>query len=384
MKHTANIYPVPLYKFGGTHKAMGRAQGEALAGLIRGARAFLLASEEIELARPRFLPGKWFLAAAQWGMWMKYTAHIQRYYPRQFERLMGIARGARVSPEFVMLLQAMEVEMNKVDYFMPGACSAVGVRGTRAAGGEPLVIKNFDYPDNFREMYVVREDAPVARNRVLCSTAAPLTGNHDGINEHGLVICYNYGYGQDEPRVHAPITLLVQEALETCRTTAEAASLITRSKRCGGALLLICDAGGDLCTLEMSNTLTRHRAPQHSVVINTNHYLDDIMAKIDVPRDAVYTSKVVRPLRGVRCRESSEIRYARILELLAQNETLDDQALINIFSDHGEQGVPSDNTICRHSNYFNTTATMVFYPTRRVMKIAHGNPCCSEYVEFEL
>jgi len=363
---------------------MGKQQGAALSGHIRRGRAFLLESEEFDLARPGYLPRKMFFTMAQWGMWMKYSAHMRRYCSRQFDRALGIARGAGVAPEYIILMHAMEVEMNRVDYFMPGACSAIGVRGTRAAGGEPVIVKNFDYPDKFRDMYIARLDEPADRFKVLCSTAAPLAGNHDGINEHGLTICYNYGYGQDEPRRNVPITFLVQEALETCRTTQEAVAMISHGRRSGGALLMICDAAGDLRTLEVSNTMARERMPQHSVLINTNHYLDEVMARIDVPRDAVYTDRVARPLRGVRCRESSEARYARALELLAGRDTIDDRALMAMAADHGADGAPSDNTICRHSDYFCTTCSLVFYPARRAMKITHGNPCCSDYVEFTL
>lgn len=384
MAQAEHTQPVPFHTFSGSHRDMGKQQGEALSGMIARGRKMLIESEEFNMARPAYLPRKMFLTLAQFGMWMKYSAHIQRYCPRQFERLLGIARGARVPPEYTLLLHAMEVEMNKVDYLMPGACTALGVRGTRALGGEPVIVKNFDYPEKFRELYIARLDAPAGRHRVLCSTAAPLAGNHDGVNEHGLVICYNYGYGQDEPRRNVPITLWVQEALETCRTTAEAVDLIKRGRRCGGALLMICDASGDLRTLEVSNTMAHERMPQHSVLINTNHYLDEMMARIDVPRDAVYTDRCVPPLRGVRCRESSEARYARALELLAAHDRIGDAELIAMASDHGAHGAPSDNTICRHSDYFSTTCSLVFYPARRAMKITHGNPCRSEFMEFSL
>lgn len=375
---------IPLHTFRGAPRDMGRQQGEALSGLIARGRQLLLESEEFNMARPSYMPRRMFLTLAQFGMWMKYSAHIHRYCPRQFDRVLGIARGAHVPPEYVVLLHAMEVEMNKVDYLMPGACTALGVRGTRARGEEPVIVKNFDYPEKFQELYIARLDEPAGRHRVLCSTAAPLAGNHDGINEHGLTICYNYGYGQDEPRRNVPITFLVQEALETCRTTAEAVDMIKRGRRCGGALLMICDASGDMRTLEVSNTMAHERMPQHSVLINTNHYLDELMARIDVPRDAVYTDRTVRPLRGVRCRESSEARYARALELLAGHEQIGDAELLAMASDHGPDGMPSDNTICRHSDYFSTTCSLVFYPARRVMKITHGNPCNSRFDEFSL
>lgn len=375
---------VTLHAYQGTHTEMGRRQGEEFAALIHGARDMLLNSDEFKLLKPRFIPSNLFLSIAQLGMWMKYTAHIKQFYPRQFERLMGIARGAGARPEFVMLLQSFEVELNKVTYKTGGACSAVGVRGTRAKDGEPIIIKNFDYPEKFQSLYITRLDAPAGRHRTLNVTAAPLPGNHDGINEHGLCISYNYGYGQDKPLVNVPITIAVQEALETCRTTKEAVDFLSRCKRCGGALLMICDPGGDLRAIEMSNTRAAERLPQHSVLINTNHYLTDELAAIDVPADAVYCGNVVAELRGQNCRESSEQRYTRALELLAEHDTLDDDALLSIFKDHGPDNTPGNNTICRHSDYFMTTCSVIFYPARRKLKVAYGQPCSAAFEEFSL
>lgn len=379
-----NTPSVVLYKCQGTHSELGQSQGEQAAHLIRDARELLLNSDEFKLLKPSFIPSNLFLTIAQFGMWIKYSKHIKQFYPRQFERLMGIARGAGVRHDFVMLLQSFEVELNKVTYETGGACSAVGVRGTRAKDGEPIIIKNFDYPEKFQPMYITRLDAPSGRFRVLNVTAAPLPGNHDGINEHGLCISYNYGYGQDKPLVNVPITIAVQEALETCRTTAEAVDFLLRCKRCGGALLMICDPGGDLRTLELSNTRAAERLPQHSVLINTNHYLTGDLAAIDVPADAVYCGNVVAELLGQNCRESSEVRYTRALELLAEHDTIDDNALLSIFKDHGPDNTPGNNTICRHSDYFETTCSVIFYPARRKLKVAYGQPCTAEFAEFSI
>ena len=361
---------------------MGRRQGAMFSEWLHKAREILKESEEFELMRPKLLPRKLFMLIAEMGMWIKYTAHIKQFYPKQFERLIGIARGAGVRPEFVMLMQSFEAELNKSHFRVPGACSAVGVRGTRAKDEEPMIIKNFDYPDNFREMYMTKRDNPEGRNRVLSVSVMPLPGNHDGINEHGLCIAYNYGYGQDKPRINVPLTIVVQEALETCRTTQEAVDFISRSKRCGGALLMICDAQGDLRTLEVSNTKAEERRPQHSVLINTNHYLTEPLAAIDIPVDAVYDKGSPAKLVGRRCRESTEARYARALELLAAHDVIDEDVLLKIFSDHGPDEIPCDNTICRHNDYFITTCSIMFFPVRRKLRVAYGNPCDTPYREF--
>ncbi|MFH1537832.1 MAG: C45 family peptidase [bacterium] len=374
---------VKLFRFSGTHEEMGHQQGRETARVIKRARDLMAGSEELTLIKPSFIPFGLFVLLGEAKTSLQFGRHIKKYYPQQFKRMAGIARGAGVRPGFIALLQSLEVELNKVDFHM-SACSATGVCGKRSAGGEPVIIKNFDYPGHFTEQYVTRLDSPRGRYRVLSVSAAPLAGNHDGINEHGLAIAYNYGYGRDRPMHNVPITIVVQEALETCRTTGEAVEFISRSRRRGGALLMVCDAGGDLRTMEVSNRQVGERMPDNGLLINTNHYLTKEMAAIDIPKGAVFTNRNVKALRGIEVRLSSEARYDRAAELLEKHDAIGDETLMEAFRDHGPGGSPSDNTLCRHSDYFNTTCSVVFYPARRSMKVMYGNPCRTEYQEFSI
>ncbi|RLG49531.1 MAG: hypothetical protein DRN96_09435 [Thermoproteota archaeon] len=72
-------------------------------------------------------------------------------------------------------------------------------------------------------------------------TVIPLAGAVDGMNEDGLVVTYNYGYGQDKPRYMAPVTSLVQTVLFKASTVDEALKIIRDSKRGGSAILMVAD-----------------------------------------------------------------------------------------------------------------------------------------------
>jgi len=374
---------VELFSFEGTHRKLGRTQGEKLRELIARSKDTLKESVEFELLKPEWMPADIFIKMGEILSMVKYAPHMRNNYPEQYRRLLGIARGARVPAGFVMLLSSFEIELNKVD-FQLGGCSGAGISGARSASGEPVIIKNFDYPEHFIDFHVTRLDAPKGRAKVLNVSSAPLAGSHEGVNEFGLSIAYNYGYGQDSSPHKVAITTVVQEALETCKYTGEAVDLIANSKRCGGAILMICDAGADLRVLELSNANSAVRFPEDGLLLMTNHYLDEKMAAIDVPPDAYYTQKTVPLLRGCRCRESSESRYARLEELLGGKDTISERDLVAAFSDHGPGGNPSDNTVCRHSDYFTTTCSVMIYPARCAMKVMYGNPCSLEYDEFSI
>lgn len=372
---------VDLYKFEGPHRRLGRLQGEALGDVIRDAAKVLAASEELEVIKPSFIPAELYIKAGELLSWFQYSSPVKKHFPEQYRRIMGLARGAGVSPGYILLLASFEVELNKTD-FQLGGCSAAGVCGTRSATGNPLIIKNFDYPAHFSQFHVTRLDAPEGRYKVLNVGAAPIPGCHEGVNEHGLCIAYNYGYGQDKQVHKIPITILCQEALETCRTTKEAVEQISSGKRSGGAILTICDDSGDLRVLELSNGMHAERLPENGVVVVANHYLDKNMAKIDVPENAHYSDTTIKAIRGCRCRESSEERHTRVDHLLGGHATIDEKTLISIFSDHGADNKPSDITICRHSDYYATTCSVILNPVKRTMKVVYDNPCSSKYKEF--
>jgi hypothetical protein len=50
--------------------------------------------------------------------------------------------------------------------------------------------------------------------------------------------------------------------------------------------------------------------------------------------------------------------------------------------DHGLDGEPSDNTICKHGEVSSSIRSMIFYPRKKKMKLLYGYPCQNEYEEF--
>jgi isopenicillin-N N-acyltransferase like protein len=372
---------IRLYRFEGTHEEIGRLQGSECRDILRGTHRMMASFEEIEILKPAWLPVSIFLWLGKQKAWMEYADAIERNAPRQFERMRGIASGSGEDLKYIALLHSMEVEMAKSSFTLQ-ACSAAAVTAERSATGEPVIIKNFDYPRAFMPIDITRLDAPKNGYRVLGVTSAPLAGTHDSMNEHGLSIAYNYGYGQDERKGRVPLTIALQETLERCKTTAEAVEFMRGFKYGGSALWIVCDAQGDLRALEITNSMIEERRPVNGVLFHTNHYLTPRAASVDVPPNAYYSDRTVKALRGHRCRESSEARFDRCRALFDNVGKATRQDLISIFSDHGADGVKSDNTICRHSDYFCTTMSVLMYPARKKIEVLYGNPCEFEFQEM--
>lgn len=309
---------------------------------------------------------------------------VQAHYPDQYERMRGIAAGAEVALHRLFLAPAIEIVLNRTIYAMPpaGACSAVAITGDRSATGEPVIAKNFDYPRAGLETYLARHSRPRGGARSLDVTHSPLAGSHEGINEHGLAVTYNYGSFRGRPAARVSITTLVQELLERCATVDEAVALLRVRPRSGGALLMLADASGELASVELApDTIAVRRA---SALIHTNHALTRDMAARDVPPQAVFP-RWWRPreIAGTRVRASSERRLERAEKMVEEAGSLGERDLLAMMSDHAGGG-GDDFSICRHGPYYATTCSVLLFPARRTMKLVFGAPCAEPYTELSL
>ncbi len=372
---------VRLFDLQGDHYELGYQQGLQMGEAIRHLISRLAEVEALQVEKPPLLPVKAYLSLAAKRAVGEIYNDLSEYYPNQKERMEGIARGADVDISYLFLALAAESALARINYRL-GACTAAGVDAERSALGEPMLIKNFDYPEFFQPYYATRLCSSPSVASTLCVIAAPMAGCHDGMNEHGLCISYNYGHGTDMPKVNVPISILVQEALENCATTREAVDFLGEGKRSGGAILLVADASGDMATVELSSNFSGVREAVDGLLINANHYLCRDMTSYDIPRNAYYTSKNVRAMRGVRVHESSELRQERAEMLLGALETVSMRELLDVFCDHGESGRGDDNTICRHGPYFTTTCSLIMLPAKRRMLVTYGHPCESVFTDF--
>lgn len=371
----------------GSPYEMGRAQGNALRAKIHAAHAALRELEAFRQQQPWWLPYPLYHRLARGRAGRLLAEPLTRCYPEFSQRLMGLAEGAGVQPSVPYLFNALEPLLSYIggSTACPGACSAVAVRGGRSAHGEPIMGRNFDYLPLVQPYYAMRECRPTDGYRSVEFTVAPLVGAVDGMNEHGLCITYDYAFTTDaDPASPIPISVLIGETLQRCRTVAEAAAWIARRPRWGGGLLMLVDADGDLASLELSATRSflRRPAPGEDFLLHTNGFSSPQMREVQIPDDAVYSPTAPRPLRGQRVHESSESRNRRYQELLTGAPIFDETLLSALMADHGAGGAASANTPCVHSSYWHTTACLQFFPKARRMRVAFDSACQARYHEI--
>ncbi len=372
---------VILFEFGGDHYEMGFNQGMQFRDAMTGFFGTLERSEAFAISRPPMFPTRAYFGYRARRAISELLPDIQTHYPNQKRKIDGMAKGSGLAEPLFYLAAAQELSLDGMSYRL-GACTALGVAPERFAMNEPAVIKNYDGPVEFQPFYVTQRSRPEEGAENISVSIAGLVGCHDGMNRHGLVLSSNYASGTDLPKVMVPTSILMQETLERCRTTEEAVGFLERSRRGSGALILVADAEGHLASVELSPNFSGVREPENGVVINTNQYRSPELKPYDIPRNAYYTNRNVRALRGLRIHESSELRYERVEMLLSELDTVSPRDLVGIFADHGEGGRGSENTLCRHGGYYWTTCSMMFLPASRRMLVTYGNPCNSTYTEF--
>jgi hypothetical protein len=310
---------------------------------------------------------------------------LEAHYPEQHARMRGIADGGSVPFHRLFLAPAIELVLNRTIYSMPpaGACTAVAITAERSATGEAIIAKNFDYPRAGLETYLARRSRPEGRLRSLDVTHSPVPGCHEGVNDKGLAVAYNYGSFRGRAAARVSITTLLQEILEQCATVEEAIARLRDRPRSGGALLMLADASGAIASAELApDTLSVRRGDS---LVHTNHALTRDMETRDVPKAAMFP-RWWRPraIAGRRVLESSERRHRRAVELIGDTGAATDDDLVRVISDHGGSPTGDDFTICRHGPYYTTTCSVLLYPRQRAMKLRFGAPCEGGYVELTL
>jgi hypothetical protein len=383
--------PIVAVECDGDHRAMGVSQGrarrESLARLQDAVFELMEVPLEGGLRQVARGAGRVLVPAASAIARRVMQGDLKQHYPRQYDRTAGIALGGGVPMDNLFLGPGVELMLNRLSYRLPSACTALAVTGGRARGGEPMIVKNFDYPDAARDTYLARISRPRRAElaRSIDVTAAPLAGSHEGVNDRGLAVAYNYGHFAGQAAARVPITNLVQELLERCGTVDEVVAHIRRRPRAGAAIFMVADAGGEVASIEVApDHATIRRAADHGdTLVHANHAVHPDMLDRDVPRDAVYSRWNPKPLRGLPVHRSSLTRHGRAEALLAAVGEVSERDLVAIARDHAD-GEGDDTTLCRHGPYYQTTCSVVLFPQRRTLKIMFGAPCQDDYSVISL
>ena len=144
------------------------------------------------------------------------------------------------------------------------------------------------------------------------------------------------------------------------------------------------DASGRIAALDISNTRVQVREPKQDRIFHTNRYCHPGMADIELEATSVHHHRSPEQLRGRRVHQSADERDTCFQRLLQQRESFGLDDVQAVMSDHGENDAPSADTICMHSDYWFTTASLQFLPQQRMMRVAFSSACDAGFTELGL
>ena len=353
--------PPPLIQVSGNHREMGRQIGESrrenIQRSIENARKLLQeAYRELELS--------WEGAQIQAR---KYLPFAQERYPQYVNEMHGIAEGADVAFNELVVLNVMEAVT--MDALHLTRCTSMAVNDERTADGHVLAAHNEDWvPDDENDVFVIQAK-PKDEPPYLAMTYGGLIPNI-GFNAYGIAQMIDSVYPNDS-RIGIP-RLVVSRAVLAAKTPGGAIHRTLIPHRAAGYNHLISHESGEIYSVEVSARRFAIIYNKDGYVVHTNNYLSANMQEIENDPEELI---------------SSRIRYFRALRLLNQSHSHTIKSLQAIQRDH----VNYPNSICKHDfgegnllDREKTINALVIDLTAREMHIAWGNPCKNSYHTYHL
>jgi isopenicillin-N N-acyltransferase-like protein len=351
----------PLIRVSGTHREMGRQIGVAASTQVRhsleNARALMKSAyEHLQLS--------W---EGTQNQSRKYLPFAQERYPKIVEELTGIAEGADVPFDDLMVLNAMEgVTMDALHL---AKCTSLGISQERSANGHVLVAHNEDWvPEDESDILIILAK-PDEEPTFLAMTYGGLLPNI-GFNSAGIAQCCDSVYATNS-RIGIPRVILSRAVL-SARSPGEAIRHMLAPLRAAGYNHLLAHESGEMYNVEVSSRRFAMLGATDGCLAHTNHYLDPNMQTIEDEPDELVCTRV---------------RYFRAVRLLRQTPLHSAATLQTILKDH----VNYPDSICNHAiedidplDREKTITSLVMDLTSREMHVAWGNPCQNDYVKFQM
>jgi isopenicillin-N N-acyltransferase-like protein len=361
MSTPVHTNPVPMLRVSGTHREIGRQIGEGarpqVQHSVENARALLAdAYEQLELT--------WDGAKIQAR---KYLPFAQERYPQYVDEMTGIAEGANVAFEDIVVLNAMEAVT--MDALHLTRCTSMAVNDERTADGHVLAAHNEDWvPEDEDDVFLIYA-RPDDEPPFMAMNYGGLLPNV-GFNAYGIAQLIDSVYPNDS-RIGIP-RLVVARAVLASKTPAEAIRKMLVPHRAAGYNHLLVHESGEIYSVEVSARRFEILYALDGYMAHTNHFLTTKMQEIEKDPEELISSRV---------------RYLRANRLMRRNGAHTIKSLQGIQKDHTN----FSNSICNHAVDMNdpldrekTINALVIDLTAREIHIAWGNPCQNAYHTFHL
>ncbi|GGF25492.1 choloylglycine hydrolase [Halobacillus andaensis] len=251
-----------VLQFRGTHYDFGYKQGQ----LLKNSLTVKNRVRQWKVRRPRFIVEETEVKGA-----------ITRFAPWLWDELLGLRDALDWSMERVM----MEYGGYRIDYKRSG-CSIMT--------GDGYFIRNYDYmPKTYEGRYVFFQ--PTDGGYSIAGPSQRITGRMDGMNEHGLVIGYNFMH-RKKPGDGFICCMIGRLILESCANVEEAVQMLKEIPHRHSFSYIVFDRSSQTFVVEASprgvEVRTSNVCTNHFEILkkeNRNHLVDS-MKRLDAINSA--------------------------------------------------------------------------------------------------
>jgi len=363
------VSELPVLEISGGPREKGHAHGEIMRSeireLISGFRETVL---EHSKGRNHTISQEW------WRNWaLQNVPYISNYYPDLLEEVEAIAKSANVSLEDILCLNLfldiwdwVTPHIFQGRYGRAQGCTAFGISGLTNSQ-EAIIGQNYDLEALFQKGAILLRINDRGGTKSLVFTIAGIVGCA-GLNNHGLAVVINNLTARDA-QAGVPYPFIIRRLLFSSNI-GESIDSIVGAQRSSGMNYMLASKCGAVISIESSAIEYVVSNSFNQPITHANHYLQDRL----IPQEA----------RSIVDRGHSIYRQYRTEYLLNKIENYDMENLFKILRDHQNHPIG----ICRHDEPEDTCgktiASMVFLPRQQRAYFTAGNPCESEFREYQL
>jgi isopenicillin-N N-acyltransferase-like protein len=343
-------YVLPLVTLRGTPFEIGHAFGRQARSRI----LLHLENQKAVVAAARPHDPEWWRRAVR-----AYLEPFETFAPHVVEEMHGLAYGAGLAIEEVLLLNVRDELVTSRAVTVPDACTSFGCHGSVTGDGRPLLGQTKDTAAISQDLYVVTATYQRGRPDLLQMPYAGEVGVF-GVSSAGMSAFGNSIYVRGNAQGRMPWTLFRRLALEA-ESVDEVIGLVERHGVATAGNLTIGDATGRVVAVENIDQGHGIVEAQDGMLVHANH--------IDTP-ELRSQEEYPEPERS-----GSHRRQRRLRELLdAERGRLTAPLAMRCLMDHAD----FPGSICRHASFpgdIQTTAALIVEPAAGLLHVTRGQPC---------